>query len=54
MSRSSTPPDDTAAMLNGRGSRRAFLRNTGVTAIVGRVLVAGKGAADQAGRHVPL
>ena len=43
MSNSSTPADDAATLLERRGSRRDFLRNTAVTAIVGGVLAACKG-----------
>ena len=43
MSNSSTPADDAATLLERRGSRRDFLRNTAVTAIAGGVFAACKG-----------
>ena len=43
MSNSSTPIDHAATLLERRGSRRDFLRNTAVTALAGGVLAACKG-----------
>ena len=40
MSSSHTPPIDNSTLLVGRGSRRAFLRSTAVTALAGGVLAA--------------
>ena len=43
MSNTSTPADNATTLLERRGSRREFLRNTAVTAIAGGVLAACKG-----------
>jgi len=46
MSSSHLPPDDSNTLLEGRGSRRTFLRNTAVTALAGGVLAACKRASN--------
>jgi FtsP/CotA-like multicopper oxidase with cupredoxin domain len=45
MPKSTTTSDSPSALLSGRGSRRAFLRNTAVSAVAGGVLAACKAVA---------